>query len=361
MYYLCTMKVIPEIQLLSNHPKRIGWMIHAIVWITLFFFPFLFRERNAETIDTQEYLRHFIVMIGPLVVFYVNYSFLIQRFLFTRRFLLFLLCNLLLFIITFIANGLLFSLTLTHEIIREGHANRPVANLFIIIDAIKYIFLMVLSIALKATNSWYRMDTERKELEKQRSESELQNLKNQLNPHFLFNTLNNIYSLIAIDGEQAQTAVHELSRLLRYMLYDSTQEFVTIEKDIDFVRDYVELMRIRMPEHVELKTDIQIGQPNVLIAPLLFISLIENAFKHGVSNSKPSFIHITINASENHINCTIQNSYFPKDEHDKSGSGIGLVNLKKRLDLLYPDNHKMTCKQTDEMYCCALILKIPNY
>jgi len=178
-----------------------------------------------------------------------------------------------------------------------------------------------------------------------------------LNPHFLFNTLNNIYSLIAINGEQAQEAVHGLSRLLRYMLYDSANEYVTLRKDIDFIQDYVELMRIRMPEHVKLKTEIQIGQPDTLIAPLLFISLIENAFKHGVSNSKPSFIHIAITAAEKQIKCTILNSYFPKDEQDKSGSGIGLVNLKKRLDLLYPQNHKLICEQSDETYSCTLIIE----
>jgi LytS/YehU family sensor histidine kinase len=210
---------------------------------------------------------------------------------------------------------------------------------------------------LRDTSSWYQIDAGRKELEKQRSEAELQNLNNQLNPHFLFNTLNNIYSLIAINGEQAQEAVHELSRLLRYMLYDSTNEYVTLRKDVDFLRDYVELMRIRMPEHVELKTEIHIGQPDALIAPLLFISLIENAFKHGVSNSKPSFIHIVLTTDEKQINCTIRNSYFPKDEKDKSGSGIGLVNLKKRLDLLYPGNYQLTCLQSDETYSSTLIIE----
>jgi len=209
---------------------------------------------------------------------------------------------------------------------------------------------------LKATSSWYQMDTERKELEKQRSEAELQNLKNQLNPHFLFNTLNNIYSLIAINGEQAQESVHKLSRLLRYMLYDSAQAFVPLEKDMDFVRNYVELMRIRMPEHVEIQTEIQIAQPDVLIAPLLFISPVENAFKHGVSNSKPSFVHIEIVAAEKQIHCLIQNSYFPKDEHDQSGSGIGLANLQKRLDLLYSGKYKLACNQDGDTYTFELTL-----
>ena len=342
---------------MSSPPKRLGWLVHAIIWITLFAFPILFRDRNLEAITIRDYLRFFIMMFGPLVVFYANYNFFVTRFLFTRRLWLFLLCNLLLFIVTFVVSGTLFSLTLPLEVIKTGHANRPTANIFIFVDAIKYIFLTVLSVALKMTGSWYKMDTERKELEKRRSEAELQSLKNQLNPHFLFNTLNNIYSLIAINGEQAQEAVHELSRLLRYMLYDSSQAFVPLEKDVDFVKNYVELMRIRMPEHVDLKTEIQIEQPDTLIAPLLFISLVENAFKHGVSNSKTSFIHIEIITDKKQIRCTIRNSFFPKNEQDKSGSGIGLVNLKKRLDLLYPENHKLICEQSGETYSCTLIIE----
>jgi len=140
------------------------------------------------------------------------------------------------------------------------------------------------------------------------------------------------------------------------MLYDSTQQFVPLGKDIDFVRNYMELMRIRMPKHVDLKTDIQIELPDVLIAPLLFISPVENAFKHGVSNSRPSFVHIEIIAAGKQIKCLIRNSLFPKDKQDKSGSGIGLINLKKRLDLLYPGNHELTCEQSEDEYSFELTL-----
>ena len=195
-----------------------------------------------------------------------------------------------------------------------------------------------------------------KRIGKQRSEAELQNLKNQLNPHFLFNTLNNIYSLIAVNGVQAQEAVHELSRLLRYILYDSAQAFAPLEKDIEFVRNYVELIRIRMPEHVDLQTKIQIELPDVQIAPLLFISPVEKAFRHGVSNSRPSFVHIEITATGKQIKFLILNSLFPKDKQGKSGSGIGLTNLKKRLDLLYPESYELTCKQSDEEYSFVLTL-----
>jgi len=342
---------------MPTHPKRMEWLVHTIVWVVLFFFPFFFRGRESEAISLQDYLRFFIMIAGALAVFYANYSYLVKRFLFTRRIWLYLIYNLLLFAGVILISHVLMNLVPPPELVspRRGPREEMMIS-FILFDTVKYIFLTVLSVALKATSSWYQMDTERKELEKQRSEAELQNLKNQLNPHFLFNTLNNIYSLIAINGEQAQESVHKLSRLLRYMLYDSAQAFVPLEKDMDFVRNYVELMRIRMPEHVEIQTEIQIAQPDVLIAPLLFISPVENAFKHGVSNSKPSFVHIEIVAAEKQIHCLIQNSYFPKDEHDQSGSGIGLANLQKRLDLLYSGKYKLACNQDGDTYTFELTL-----
>ena len=197
-----------------------------------------------------------------------------------------------------------------------------------------------------------------RELEKSRAEAELQNLKSQLNPHFLFNTLNNIYSLIAFSPERAQEAVHDLSRLLRYVLYDSSQPMVPLEKELDFIRNYVELMRIRLPEHVKLTTDISAATPETQVAPLLFISLIENAFKHGVSHNKPSFIDLKIHQEGTRIVCSIRNSDFPKDNgQDKSGSGIGLQNLSRRLELLYPSHHIFTYGQKGDEYVCLLELQ----
>lgn len=206
------------------------------------------------------------------------------------------------------------------------------------------------------TNGWYQVEANQRELERERAEAELSNLKSQLNPHFLFNTLNNIYSLIAFSPEKAQEAVHDLSRLLRYVLYESNQSLVPIEKDLDFLRNYIELMRIRLPRHVDLQTDIEAATPGVMIAPLLFISLVENAFKHGVSNSQPSFIQITIQQAGDTVSCSIRNSYFPKSAGDKSGSGIGLSNLEKRLSLLYPECYHFTYGKEGENYVAHLVI-----
>jgi sensor histidine kinase YesM len=353
----------PEpIAALTSHPRRLGGFMHVLVWGLLFCFPFLFSGRRSEAVSWSDYLRFATILSGIILVFYVNYYCLIKRFLFTRQTRWYLLSNFVLFTVLTIAVYFIMEQIPESEARGRGprhdESSPQLYALFILFDFIKYLFTAALSVALKMTSSWYKMEAERAELEKSRTEAELQNLKSQLNPHFLFNTLNNIYSLIAISPAQAQEAVHDLSRLLRYVLYESSESYVAVEKDLDFLHNYVELMRIRLPRHATLQTDIQTTSPGTRIAPLLFITLIENAFKHGVSNNKPSFIQIEIAAGSKQVACYIRNSYFPKDDTDKSGSGIGLVNLRKRLNLLYPGKYRFIYGQEGNVYSCKLELTL---
>lgn len=338
-------------------PNRLKWLIHAILWAVLLAFPFLFFSNETSEVSFHGYLRFLTMLSGIVIVFYVNYLYLVKRFLFSKQMWQFVLANFLLFTVLFVIFYFLKEvIPPDEERMPPPHARDNHLLRFMLFDYIKYTFIAALSVALRMTNSWYKAESQRKELEKMRSEAELQNLKSQLNPHFLFNTLNNIYSLIAISQDRAQEAVHVLSRLLRYMLYDSSHPFVPIEKDIDFVRNYIELMRIRLPKHATLHTDIQTLSPETPIAPLLFISLIENAFKHGVSNHKPCFIDIRIESDHRQVKCAIRNSYFPKDEQDKSGSGIGVVNLQKRLELLYPEANEFVCERDGDIFVSELTI-----
>lgn len=342
--------------------RRMGWLIHVATWCVLLGMPFFFTGRGGETVTIESYLRFLVMPVSFMIVFYLNYFLLIRHYLFTRRAKQFLGINLLMII-----GMMLFVHTLMQILPDDGrrrpeHKHEPrwqEAVGFYLGNVILYSLVAGVSVAIRMTNGWYQVESLRQELERSRAEAELQNLKSQLNPHFLFNTLNNIYSLIAFSPERAQEAVHDLSRLLRYVLYDSSQPYVSLEKELDFIHNYVELMRIRLPEHVELKTDIPSAQPGTRVAPLLFISLIENAFKHGVSNSQPSFIHIRIQEDNKNIICEILNSYFPKNAaQDKSGSGIGLVNLEKRLSLLYPNCYTFHHEQEGDIYYSLLSISI---
>ena len=337
--------------------KGIGQLTHIVGWGILICTPFFFTGREAAT-SVEEYVRGIIVPLSFMSVFYINYIWLVKRFLFKRQSGLFILCNILLIIAMMTAVHYCMDLLTPHELMHR-RPPRPLHDVvgFYAINMMIYSLVAGLSVAIRMTNGWYKAEANQRELERERAEAELSNLKSQLNPHFLFNTLNNIYSLIAFSPERAQEAVHDLSRLLRYVLYESNQPFVPIEKDFDFLRNYIELMRIRMPRNVELTTEIKLSEPDRQIAPLLFISLIENAFKHGISNSQPSFIQVTIEqTADGEVHCLIRNSYFPKSAGDKSGSGIGLSNLEKRLALLYPEGYLFSHGQAGDAYEARLVI-----
>ena len=288
--------------------KGTGHLIHIVGWGILICSPLFFTGRSGVS-SVEDYVRSIIVPLSFMSIFYINYIWLIKRFLFRRETRWFLLCNVLLILTMMGLVHLCMTYAIPDEMMKHPH-RRPLRDEigFHAINVAIYSLVTGLSVAIRMTNGWYQVEANQRELERERTEAELSNLKSQLNPHFLFNTLNNIYSLIAFSPEKAQEAVHDLSRLLRYVLYESNQPLVPIEKDLDFLRNYIELMRIRLPRHVDLQTDIEAATPGVMIAPLLFISLVENAFKHGVSNSQPSFIRITIRQAGDAVSCSIRNS-----------------------------------------------------
>lgn len=329
--------------------KYTGWLVHSMVWAVVFGMPLFVTSPNRPLMSGVEYLRFLLIPLSFMVVFYTNYFRLIERHLFKRRIGRFLIGNLLLIAVVIVVLHLFF-----RYVIPPGpHVpiDRPWQDAvrFFAGNAMLYLLVVGASVAIRMTGGWYRAEAARQQLEHSRTEAELQHLKSQLNPHFLFNTLNNIYSLIQIDTSRAQQAVHDLSRLLRYVLYDSSQTTVPLCDEIAFLRDYIELMRIRLPRHVRVLVSLPEAPSRTPVAPLLFISLVENAFKHGVSNEKPSYIDIHIQeSSDGELCCMIKNSYFPKSDSDRSGSGIGLQNLTKRLRMLYAGRHTFTYGLTGE-------------
>ena len=339
--------------------KYSGWLVHFTAWAVIFGMPLFVTSPDRPLMTGPEYLRFLLVPLSFMIVFYTNYFLLIDRNLFSRQLGRFLGGNVLLIAAVIIILHLLFRYILPYD---PAHPplERPWQDSvrFFVGNAVLYLLVVGASVAIRMTSGWYKAETARQQLEHSRTQAELQNLKSQLNPHFLFNTLNNIYSLIQIDSNRAQQAVHDLSRMLRYVLYDSSQPTVPLDRELNFINNYVELMRIRLPEQVSLTTRIEAQNPETPIAPLLFISLIENAFKHGVSPVQPSFIDIDIHEEEARIVCSIRNSCFPKDnERDKSGSGIGLHNLSRRLELIYPARHIFTYGEKEGIYTCRLELQ----
>lgn len=348
----------------SSHPHLVEALIHIIGWGIVFAFPFIMMSRSGSPITWQEYFRHgSILPVSFFIVFYANYCYLISHYLFkgyTRRFLL---LNILL--VSCVTIGVHFWQEFaTETVVKISDAPRPMGpprGMMLLRDNFTMILTIGLSVAIRLSSRWVQIETERREAEKSRTEAELKNLRNQLSPHFLLNTLNNIYALIAFDSEKAQATVQELSRLLRHVLYDNQQNIVRLDKEIDFIRNYIELMRIRLSANVTVETRFDIRHTEqILIAPLIFISLIENAFKHGISPTEPSYIHIHFYGDAQEIHCEIRNSYHPKNDTDKSGSGIGLEQVRKRLELTYSGNYQWEQRLSEDKkeYQSILVIKL---
>jgi LytS/YehU family sensor histidine kinase len=189
------------------------------------------------------------------------------------------------------------------------------------------------------------------------AEAELTWLKHQLNPHFLFNTLNNISSLTQIDPDKAQESIGELSDTLRYALYDTDTDKVPLSGEVAFMKNYIHLMQLRCNELTEVKTSWDLPAGDVKIAPLLFISPIENAFKHGVNARMASFVHVGLSTEGQDLVFDCENSLFEKTGEDHIGSGIGVENLKRRLELIYPGAYSYEQHEKDGIYSVRITLK----
>ena len=333
---------------LNNNTSRYrNLMLHVLCWAVLIVVPVFFHSSDDPWPQVwNRYMRWLGTPLAYMLVFYINYLWVVPRFLLKKRdWKMFLLIN-----VGVVAFGLLMMdiwhllsqnlLPELHNKMRQGGGGHPsrVPRYFWAVLTLS--MFIALTVAVRMIQRWQHIEEARKEAETARAEAELSNLRNQLNPHFLLNTLNNIYALIAFDQDKAQTAVSELSKLLRHVLYENQQDFVSLSKEADFMRNYIELMKIRVTDNVKIDTNINI-QPNdsTPVAPLIFISLIENAFKHGISPQGTGEIKIDLSQAGGEITCEIHNTCYPKRENDKSGSGIGLEQVSRRLELMYPDRY----------------------
>ena len=224
---------------------------------------------------------------------------------------------------------------------------------YILRDAVMIVLTVALAVALWFTDRWLALERRRKDLVAERRESELKNLKSQLNPHFLFNTLNSIYALIEVSPDEARDAVHRLSQLLRYVLYEDRDK-VALSREVEFVRNYISLMELRLGSDVETDIDIA-GHEDIMIAPLLFIVPVENAFKHGNTADRNDRICISVKADDNKVECRTVNRFRADTVVDKGG-GIGIANLRRRLHLIYGDRASLSTVIGGDTYAATLTI-----
>lgn len=220
------------------------------------------------------------------------------------------------------------------------------------------LFIVIFVGMLRFAEDWFELEARRKEIEHEKLMAELNFLKAQINPHFLFNTLNNLYYLAYTKSENTTEVIAKLSQMMRYMIYDSNHPNVLLTKEIEYMQNYISLERLRLNDQIPIKFEI-IGNPeNLRITPLIFITFLENAFKHGVSNSNPkAWVNVTIELQGKQCIYTVENSLVEKPESTEK-SGIGLQNVKRRLDLSYPNQYKLNTENKKDVYLVQLTLTL---
>jgi len=221
----------------------------------------------------------------------------------------------------------------------------------IILFLLYYFLLIILGFFwfIKQIISFFRLKNEK-------AKTELLHLKSQVNPHFFFNTLNNLYGLVGTDTKKAQELILKLSDMMRYSIYEGEKETVTLKAEVDYLKNYIELHKMRYHKPIDVKFEVEI-EDDYKVMPLLFIILVENAFKHGIENlSKDAYVHIDINAKNNRVFFEIENNF--DTTLAKEDNGIGLKNLKRRLELVYPKKHALSFSITENVYKAKLTLQL---
>jgi two-component system, LytTR family, sensor histidine kinase AlgZ len=359
-YLYCTYFVWYDNMQSLIHRNRVV-LLHLSFWcvyLSFFIYQVLSHQRGADI----DWLTVFIVvgvqLIFALIIGYLNYFVFLPAFLKDKKLGRYLLQF-------FLAFGILITLRLQlgrflfdgftggNEYLYTTRYTIQVVttNLFIVI------FLGMIRFAV----DWFEFEARQKNVENERLTAELNFLKAQINPHFLFNTLNNLYYLAYTQSSNTTEVIAKLSQMMRYMIYDSNYPLVPLSKEIEYMENYVSLERLRLNDQIPIKFMIEGGNPqNFLIAPLIFITFLENAFKHGVSNNHPqSWVNISIRIMGKECVYRVENSKIPfsKPEAEQK-SGIGLQNVKRRLELSYPGKHTLTVEDLKDRYSVQLNIQL---
>jgi two-component system LytT family sensor kinase len=347
-------------------------ILHILAWLTLVILPQLIINRFWGNNNYIAWEFYFNALVYGLI-FYINYLWLVPRFFLTGRQPLYFLLALLVIVILYFFVSYINShyihdparekaMTDVFDKLREKRPMRrpPFRQMQVYFFTLLSILVTGFSLGLKVLERHSAAEKKQKELEKEKLNSELAFLKNQVSPHFFFNTLNNIYSLIEISKDDAQEAVLKLSKLMRYLLYESEQGKTLLSHEVDFMKNYIDLMKLRLSNKVELNIVFPENMAEHHIPPLLFVPFIENAFKHGISYREKSFVHIALKSEINKITFQCSNSLTSKAEktHSENHSGIGLENVKKRLNLLFPGSHSLKIDTSGQTFDVLLEIEL---
>ncbi|MCE7057921.1 histidine kinase [Algoriphagus sp. AGSA1] len=330
--------------------RRVSILVHILGWTMLSTVLLLLSPLSWRVdIPVEFWIRQAFMALLLISIFYVNMLWFVPKVLLEGKHAVFLL--------TIILGGVLFVGVLIYaenflnlpELMHyafhpdEPYTPRPRRTSGDIFNIMLYLLSIGISTSVASVQKWQRDESVRRELDQQRINTELSYLKAQINPHFFFNTLNNIYALTNLDVKKAQEALLKLSRMMRYVLYENQKNETLLSREVGFINDYIELMKMRLTEKVTLNISIDEPKDDLVIAPMLLLPFMENSFKHGVSSQQESEILIKLEIMGDTLFFETRNHIFPvhHDSPEAKENGIGLVNTQRRLSLLYPDKHRL--------------------
>ena len=328
------------------------WMLSLVLFVVLIF---LTRHFRLQEMDFETAVNIIVTLLLLAVSVYINILILIPLFFQKRRFLLFSIleiANIFLFIF------LNYFVSLAFEGKHPDFVNEMVAEFILVL-----VFLIITTLIKFTRDSIALQDAtlKIKEIERENTVSELRALKAQINPHFFFNTLNSIYSFSLDKSEKTPELILKLSELMRYILYETTDDYIAMDKQLEFLQNYIYLEQLRNEESIKIKMEVIGESTRIMVAPLLFVPFIENAFKHvGKERNNSSFIMISfdLTRSERIIFSVKNNKYRLSEPVNRTKEGIGLANVRKRLNLLYPSNHNLVISDSGDTFEVRLTLQL---
>ncbi len=311
-------------------------------------------DRNLFTIKPflQSFSRFFLL----LAYFYLNFYYLLPNYFFQKKKLIFGIVTLILFVIVFKLPDVLFPFNIENlprmefpNQFSKGSPKPPFP--FLEGSIFQFLFVFGLSYLIKINNRF-------EEINNEKQIAEISYLKAQINPHFLFNTLNSLYALTLQKSNEAPNAVLKLSGIMRYVVSESDSEFVTLDKELNYIKDYIELQKLRLDKSIFLSFEINGETKGKAIVPLILIPFIENAFKYGINPDTESHIKIQIFIKDQTLTLVVQNSIVANNISEEEKTEEGLKNTQKRLEFMYPGKHSLTVNENDDTYEVTLKIEL---
>lgn len=332
-------------------------LIHLTFWCVYFFvFSYQIRDPRKDSDTLEIFANALLQVIYMMTVAYANYLFFMPRLLKDKKWLPYILKFLAVLIIA-TSIFIFFKRYLVDGYTHKAHW--VYSNRFAIMNAMSAIFLSSFLAMLKFLEDWFQLEATRQEVINEKLSAELRFLKAQINPHFLFNTLNNLYYLAYTQSPNTTEVIAKLSQMMRYMIYDSNHQKVPLNKELEYMQNYISLENLRLNDQIPIKFDIEGSPEQVLITPLILITFLENAFKHGVGNNNPNaWVNISLTIGRNSCIYTVENSKLPTPPLPGEKSGIGLQNVRRRLELSYPAQYELIEEDRKDSYFVQLKLDL---